>query len=70
MKKHQLNVCIKIARNGARTLAANPFSHPRALLYTNTHINQKLYYPFPSVSFSIQATTMLLTKHIFPKWHH
>ena len=48
----QFQESLHIAKKVARILSSTNFYHTQAKLYTNAYVNQKKYYPFPSVSFS------------------
>ena len=50
--KIQFQESLNIAKKATRILSLTTFYHTQATLYTNGYVNQKLYYPFPSVSFS------------------
>ena len=50
--KHQLNIEIDIAKEGARIILSNPFNNYQDLIYLNSHFMPKLMYPFSSVCFN------------------
>ena len=60
----QFQESLNIAKKAARILCSTTFYHTQAKLYTNVYVNQNLYYPFPSVSFSSKQYTKINKAYI------
>ena len=60
----QLSVTVQIAKRGARIISANTFVNFQARLYNNTYLNNELYYPLPSISFSSKQYDLIHKAYI------
>ena len=60
----QYQSSISTAKLGARTLDTNPFGRYHAKVYLNTHLNQKLYYPFTCSSLTHKQYIAINKAHI------
>ena len=60
----QLRETVQIAKRGARIISSNTFDNFQARLYVNTYLNNKLYYPLPSISFSSKQYDLIHKAYI------